>query len=143
MQEASEKNCTLEVSEDAFAALFQPFDVVVADEGGDLRAYQVDSLVHKDRHSVELKLWAWEFDGDFRKSPFIDTVTHPGQDARVPITSLHYWPIRFGGLEIEATLRARGQFFWTMRRRRMVEYTYSESGYHEVRTVSVLSKCGA
>lgn len=136
VEEAKKQGRVPQISEDAFAALFQPSEIVVTYLDGVFRAHKIDSIRQKDRTTTELQVWSWDFDGSFYKCRSSLVVEHPRPGQSIFVTELSCWPIKYDRSQLEAELRRRGSKFWDLRNRTLVEYTAFLSGTLEADTVS-------
>ncbi|KAF5587104.1 uncharacterized protein FSUBG_11903 [Fusarium subglutinans] len=113
------------VSKRHFHKLFGPSEIIVTIEDGHHVAMLSKYPPIPGSSPIRLECEMWKFDGRFAKTKRIITIPWPKHAAevdKVPIKSLGIFPLRFDQ-QIEHRLRKRGEFFWQLRKPRLVLYT--------------------
>ncbi|KAF5677448.1 hypothetical protein FCIRC_6720 [Fusarium circinatum] len=113
------------VSKKHFHKLFGPSEIIVTVEEGHHIAMLSKYPPLPGSSPIRLECEMWKFDGRFAKAKRIVTIPwpkHAGEVDKVPIKSLSIFPLRFDQ-QIEHRLRKRGEFFWQIRKPRLVLYT--------------------
>lgn len=117
------------VSYETIHYLYEPKMYVVAQEAGDMLAYESISWLESNKTSDEpedrwiLACWSWKFDGSLRKSMRTFQFGWPWSTREVKsIQSLTVYPLRYARAAIESELNARGEKFWSCRERTYVSY---------------------
>ncbi|KAF5974375.1 P-loop containing protein [Fusarium coicis] len=112
------------VSRKHFHKLFGPREILVTVEEGNHVAMVSKYPPLPGSNPIRLECEMWKFDGRFAKSRRIITILWPKHAAdadKVPIKSLGIFPLRFDQ-QLEHRLRTRGEFFWKLRKPRLVLY---------------------
>lgn len=110
------------VEEQHWAKIFRPNEPIVSMTEGEPRAYMLTRCPKVESDGLVLYCWSWEFDGEFFQKNFQFRVDWPDQIEDVKITTLPYYPLRFGSTQLADRLELRGRNFWSCRRRRYVSY---------------------
>jgi hypothetical protein len=123
-QKADDQFHKAKVSSETIQYLFEPGQVVLQYENGELLSYYADSYLQKEPSgNWNLKAWCWHFDGQFWKENTVLSVKYTGPaDDVMPISDLHIHPLGYGGPGVDEQLRARGARFWSCRYRKYVCY---------------------
>ncbi|EWG42589.1 hypothetical protein FVEG_04353 [Fusarium verticillioides 7600] len=112
------------VSRKHFHKLFGPREILVTVEEGNHVAMVSKYPPLPGSNPIRLECEMWKFDGRFAKFRRIITIPWPKHAAdadKVPIKSLGIFPLRFDQ-QLEHRLRTRGEFFWKLRKPRLVLY---------------------
>ncbi|PNP61482.1 hypothetical protein FNYG_13769 [Fusarium nygamai] len=112
------------VSRKHFHKLFGPREILVTVEEGNHVAMVSKYPPLPGSNPIRLECEMWKFDGRFAKFKRIITIPWPKHAAevdKVPIKSLGIFPLRFDE-QVEHRLRKRGEFFWELRKPRLVLY---------------------
>jgi hypothetical protein len=117
------------VSYETIQYLYEPKMYVVAQEAGDMLAYELvswlESNINQDKpeDGWKLECWSWKFDGSLRKSTRTFQFGWPWstRDAK-PIQSLKVYPLRYTRATLESELHTRGENFWSCRERIYASY---------------------
>ncbi|SCO82573.1 uncharacterized protein FRV6_06786 [Fusarium oxysporum] len=113
------------VSRKHFHKLFGPREIIVTVEEGNHIAMVSKYPPLPGSNPIRLECEMWKFNGRFAKFKRIVTISWPKHAAevdKVPIKSLGIFPLRFDQ-QLEYRLRKRGEFFWQLRKPRLVLYT--------------------
>jgi hypothetical protein len=121
---ADEQFRQAKVSSGTIQYLFEPGQVVLRYQNGELLSYYADSYLQRDSSDGWiLHTWSWHFDGQFWKKKAVLSVKYTGPaDNVMSIADLDIHPLGYAGPEVEKQLRARGARFWSCRYRRYVCY---------------------
>lgn len=122
------------VSYDTIDYLFEPKMFVLAQEAGDMLAYETNCWLEDSRdlrnpsECWKLECWSWKFDGAFRKClrSFEFQWLWSHREVR-PIQSLAVYPLKYASENLESELHVRGQKFWSCRDRTYVSYEDEEN----------------
>ena len=87
-----------------------------------------DSLVNKKQKTMVVYSWSWTYDGRClsreRHDKNVTLTTHEG----IAINQLPIYPLRFAPVEVEDTLKSRGNKVWGLRRQHLVAYSGRDFG---------------
>jgi hypothetical protein len=121
---ADEQFYQAKVSSETIQYLFEPGQVVLQYQNGELLSYYADSYLQRESSdNWSLRTWSWHFDGQFWKEKSVLSVKYTGPaDDVMSIADLHIHPLGYAGPEVEKQLRARGARFWSCRYRKYVCY---------------------
>jgi hypothetical protein len=117
------------VNNETIPYLFEPKMYVVAQDAGELLAYEAECWLkeYRDKEEPEdcwsLRCWSFKFDGSLIKSSRNFRFGWPGSRREViPIQNLAVYPLRYGSPNLEQELYARGEKFWSCTNRIYVSY---------------------
>ena len=121
-RKADEQFHEAKVSSETIQYLFEPGQVVLRYENGELLSYYADSYLQKaSSESWSLRAWSWQFDGQFWKEKTTLSVRYTGPaDEVMSIADLRIHPLGYNHPEVEERLRARGAQFWSCRHRKYI-----------------------
>jgi hypothetical protein len=121
---ADEQFHQAKVSPETIQYLFEPGEVVLQYQNGEVLSYYADSYLQRDSSDGWiLHTWSWHFDGQFWKEKTALSVKYTGPaDDVMSIADLHIHPLGYASPGVGEQLRARGARFWSCRYRKYVCY---------------------
>ncbi|KAK0612921.1 P-loop containing nucleoside triphosphate hydrolase protein [Bombardia bombarda] len=115
--------------------LFRSNEIVVSAQEGQLRGF-LTTACHFGNDTVLLECTTWSYDGAFCRTKESLRVTWPaGPEDEIPITELNAYPLRYGEAGLREKLIARGNTFWSCRKRKFISYALPRPSF-EIRTVN-------
>ncbi|CAI9632725.1 unnamed protein product [Alternaria burnsii] len=121
-EELAELSAARIASQEHWAMLFQPDDIVITTENGHLQAFTVTSCRLHSHNTLVIDCWSWEYDGNFFRKHTTLSHVWPSKSQQIAITELPVYPIRYAVDGVESGLRERGYTFWSCRRQKYVNY---------------------
>ncbi|KAJ4858272.1 ATPase family associated with various cellular activities (AAA) domain-containing protein [Trichoderma breve] len=134
------------ITQEYIKYLFKPGEVIVKDHDQDARGYlsmswlkDIDTADKSDRSSSQtktkkafsMKAWSWELDSGFSREAKnlilqFDTKDSPERK----ISDMNFRPLRYVDEQTQTRLKARGEWFWKCRVRRMVCYDDTQNSQY-------------
>lgn len=125
------------VTKQHFPKLFALEDVIVQMTDRGPMGYVVSKFNFSLEDSVRMECWSLDHDGRFYKKRMTIQVSWQSKEEELAISSLKYFPLKFGDEALKSRLSTRGELFWQCRNRRVVECDSLTTNF-EFQTVSQL-----